>query len=66
MKEIVLTGERPTGKLHLGHFVGSLKQRIELQETGNYEMYIMIADTQALTDTVIPPLAFSFMHRDGN
>ncbi|MGN1227726.1 MAG: tryptophan--tRNA ligase [Christensenellales bacterium] len=50
MKEIILTGDRPTGKLHLGHLVGSLKNRIELQNTDKYEMYIMIADTQALTD----------------
>ena len=50
MKKIVLTGERPTGKLHLGHYVGSLKKRLELQATNEYEMYIMIADTQALTD----------------
>lgn len=50
MKPIILTGDRPTGKLHLGHFVGSLKNRFALQETNKYEMYIMIADTQALTD----------------
>src|SRR5436190_5953700 len=47
-QQIVLTGDRPTGPLHLGHYVGSLKQRIELQE--KYKQYIMIADTQALTD----------------
>src|SRR5438093_992766 len=45
---IVLTGDRPTGMLHLGHYVGSLKQRVELQKT--YKQYIMIADTQAFTD----------------
>jgi len=45
---IVLTGDRPTGQLHLGHYIGSLKQRLELQE--KYKQYIMIADTQALTD----------------
>ncbi|MBQ8748896.1 MAG: tryptophan--tRNA ligase [Clostridia bacterium] len=50
MEQIILTGDRPTGKLHLGHFVGSLKNRLELQNLGKYEMYIMIADTQALTD----------------
>ncbi len=51
MKDIILTGDRPTGNLHLGHFIGSLKKRIELQNEGNYEKYyIMIADTQALTD----------------
>lgn len=48
--EIVLTGDRPTGKLHLGHYVGSLKRRVEMQNTGKYNMYIMIADAQALTD----------------
>lgn len=50
-KNIILTGDRPTGKLHIGHYVGSLKQRVELQEKDNYEkMFIMIADAQALTD----------------
>ena len=56
MKNIILTGDRPTGRLHIGHYVGSLKQRIELQNEGNYEkMYIMIADTQALTDNYGTP-----------
>ncbi|MBR1414091.1 MAG: tryptophan--tRNA ligase [Bacilli bacterium] len=52
MKEnIILTGDRPTGKLHIGHFVGSLRERVKLQNEGNYkEMLIMIADMQALTD----------------
>ena len=51
MKNIILTGDRPTGKLHIGHYVGSLKQRVKLQNEGDYEkMYIMIADAQALTD----------------
>ncbi len=51
MKDIILTGDRPTGNLHLGHYIGSLKKRIELQDEGNYEKYyVMIADTQALTD----------------
>lgn len=49
-KEIVLTGDRPTGNLHIGHYVGSLKNRVEMQNSGKYEMYIMIADVQALTD----------------
>lgn len=49
-KEIILTGDRPTGKLHIGHYVGSLKNRVELQNSGNYESFIMIADQQALTD----------------
>jgi tryptophanyl-tRNA synthetase len=49
--KIILTGDRPTGKLHIGHYVGSLRRRVELQNSGNYdEIYIMIADTQALTD----------------
>ena len=51
MKDIILTGDRPTGNLHIGHYVGSLKQRYLLQEKGDYDkMLIMIADTQALTD----------------
>jgi len=51
MKNIVLTGDRPTGKLHLGHFVGSLMQRVEMQNSGKYdEIYIEIADSQATTD----------------
>ena len=51
MKNIILTGERPTGRLHLGHFVGSLKNRIRYQNEGNFDkFYVMIADTQALTD----------------
>ncbi len=51
MGNIILTGDRPTGKLHLGHYVGSLRSRLKLQEEGNYdEMYVFIADVQALTD----------------
>ena len=51
MKDIVLTGDRPTGKLHLGHLVGSIAQRVELQNSGKYdEIYIEIADAQAITD----------------
>jgi tryptophanyl-tRNA synthetase len=50
MKKIILTGDRPTGKLHLGHYVGSLKNRVLLQE--DYEQFILIADTQALTDHI--------------
>lgn len=50
-KEIILTGDRPTGPLHIGHFVGSLRNRVELQNSGKFdEIYIMIADSQALTD----------------
>ena len=48
--DIVLTGDRPTGKLHLGHYVGSLKRRVEMQNSGKYNMHVMIADAQALTD----------------
>jgi len=51
MKNIILTGDRPTGNLHIGHYVGSLANRVKLQDEGNYDkFYIMIADTQALTD----------------
>ncbi len=51
MKDIILTGDRPTGRLHLGHYVGSLKRRLEIQNKGGYDkFYIMIADSQALTD----------------
>ena len=56
MKNIILTGDRPTGKLHIGHYVGSLRRRVELQNSGKYdEMYIMIADAQALTDNAENP-----------
>jgi tryptophanyl-tRNA synthetase len=56
MTKIILTGDRPTGRLHLGHFVGSLKNRVAIQNSGDYdEMYIMIADAQALTDNFSNP-----------
>ena len=56
MKQIILTGDRPTGKLHVGHYVGSLKRRVQLQNSGKYdEIYIMIADAQALTDNAEHP-----------
>lgn len=56
MKKIILTGDRPTGKLHLGHYVGSLKNRVKLQNSNEYdEIYIMIADAQALTDNFSNP-----------
>ena len=56
MKKIILTGDRPTGRLHLGHYVGSLKRRVELQNSNQYdEIYIMIADAQALTDNMENP-----------
>lgn len=54
-KEILLTGDRPTGKLHIGHYIGSLKNRVKLQNSGKYDPYIMIADTQALTDNARDP-----------
>ena len=51
MQKIILTGDRPTGHLHLGHFVGSLQRRVELQNKGDYDkFYVMVADAQALTD----------------
>ena len=56
MKKIILTGDRPTGRLHLGHYVGSLKRRVDLQNSGDYERtMIMIADAQALTDNIEIP-----------
>lgn len=56
MKRIILTGDRPTGKLHMGHYVGSLKRRVELQNSGEFDdIYIMIADAQALTDNFDNP-----------
>lgn len=56
MSKIILTGDRPTGRLHLGHYVGSLKRRVELQNTGEFdEIFIMIADAQALTDNADNP-----------
>ncbi|AVI94916.1 Tryptophan--tRNA ligase [Oenococcus oeni] len=54
-KEIYLTGDRPTGKLHIGHYVGSLKNRVEMQNSGNYDSFVMIADTQAFTDNARDP-----------
>ena len=55
-KKIILTGDRPTGRLHIGHYVGSLRGRVELQDSGNFdEIYIMIADAQALTDNAEHP-----------
>jgi len=56
MKKIILSGDRPTGRLHVGHYAGSLKRRVELQESGEYDaIYIMIADAQALTDNADNP-----------
>ena len=56
MKNIILTGDRPSGKLHIGHYVGSLKRRVELQNSGKFDkIYVMIADAQALTDNFDNP-----------
>ena len=56
MKKIILTGDRPTGRLHIGHYVGSLMRRVELQNSGEYDKtFIMIADAQALTDNIDNP-----------
>ena len=56
MGKIILTGDRPTGRLHIGHYVGSLKRRVELQNSGEYDkIFIMIADAQALTDNADNP-----------
>lgn len=56
MKKIILTGDRPTGRLHIGHYVGSLRERVRLQNSGEFdEIYIMIADAQALTDNAEHP-----------
>lgn len=52
---IILTGDRPTGRLHIGHYIGSLRNRVEMQNTGKYTPYIMIADQQALTDNARDP-----------
>ena len=54
-KKIMLTGDRPTGKLHLGHYAGSLKNRVEMQNSGKYKPYVFISDMQALTDNARDP-----------
>ena len=54
-KKRIVTGDRPTGRLHIGHYFGSLKNRVKLQETGEYEPYILVADVQALTDNFNNP-----------
>ena len=52
----ILTGDRPTGKLHIGHFVGSLRERVKIQDKGGYDnLFVMIADAQALTDNAGNP-----------
>ena len=56
MGKIILTGDRPTGKLHLGHYVGSLRRRVELQNAGDFDrMFVFMADVQALTDNADNP-----------
>ena len=58
LMKTILTGDRPTGKLHLGHFVGSLRERVKLQNSGEFDkIFIMIADAQALTDHAGTPAA---------
>lgn len=55
-EKIILTGDRPTGRLHIGHYVGSLRRRVELQNAGDYkDMFVFIADAQALTDNMENP-----------
>ena len=61
-KKIILTGDRPTGKLHLGHYVGSLRRRVDLQNSGEYDQInILIADDQALTDNYDNPKRFGII-----
>ena len=55
MRKVLLTGDRPSGQLHLGHFVGSLRKRVELQNSGEYDCFVLIADIQALTDNFKDP-----------
>ena len=55
LKNIILTGDRPTGKLHLGHYVGSLKTRVAMQADEDNQLFVMIADMQALTDNAKNP-----------
>lgn len=54
-KKRILTGDRPTGKLHIGHYLGSIKKRVEMQNSGEYDMFILVADVQALTDNFNNP-----------
>ena len=60
----ILTGDRPTGKLHIGHYFGSLKKRVEMQDSGLYDPYILIADVQALTDNFNNPDKVKMCIRD--
>ena len=55
-EKVILTGDRPTGRLHIGHYVGSLRRRVELQNEGDFKkMFVFIADAQALTDNIDNP-----------
>ena len=54
-KKRIVTGDRPTGRLHIGHYFGSLKNRVKMQESGEYDPYILVADVQALTDNFNNP-----------
>ena len=66
MGNIILTGDRPTGRLHVGHYVGSLKHRVELQNSGAFdEIYIMIADAQALTCLLYTSICIPHEGRSG-
>ena len=55
MKQVILTGDRPTGRLHLGHYIGSLRNRVDLQDSGEYDVFVFLADLQALTDNARNP-----------
>ena len=56
MGKVILTGDRPTGKLHLGHYIGSLRRRVQLQQEGDFDrMFVFMADVQALTDNADNP-----------
>lgn len=56
MGKVILTGDRPTGKLHLGHYIGSLRRRVQLQQEGSFDrMFVFMADVQALTDNADNP-----------
>ncbi|MCL2632553.1 MAG: tryptophan--tRNA ligase, partial [Coriobacteriia bacterium] len=55
MRKVLLTGDRPTGQLHVGHYVGSLKNRVIMQNSGDYDSFILLADVQAFTDNFDAP-----------
>lgn len=60
-KKVMLTGDRPTGNLHIGHYIGSLRNRVELQNSNKYENFIEVADQQAMTDNADNPEKFKKM-----